>query len=172
MRRAAVLVATLFGIGRFPFAPATAASLVIAGLLAILAHAAPSALAPAPLLIAIVALLPVAVWSSGEAEKTLGTDAKPIVIDEVVGMLVSVWGVIGIGGIGAIGGAGRLEGERAWIYLAAAFLLFRLFDILKPFGIRRSQSLPGGYGVVVDDLLAGIVTNLALRLLLAMGVPL
>lgn len=169
MRRAAVLVATLFGIGRFPFAPATAASLVIAGLLAILAHTAPSALAPAPLLIAIVALLPVAVWSSGEAEKTLGTDAKPIVIDEVVGMLVSVWGGLGIG---AIGGAGRLEGERAWIYLAAAFLLFRLFDILKPFGIRRSQSLPGGYGVVVDDLLAGIVTNLALRLLLAMGVPL
>jgi phosphatidylglycerophosphatase A len=169
MRRAAVLLATVFGIGRFPIAPATAASFVTAGLLAVLAHAAPSTLAPAPLLAAILALLPVAVWSSGEAEKTLGTDAKPIVIDEVIGMLVSVWGGLGIG---AIGGSGRLEGERAWIYLAAAFLLFRLFDILKPFGIRRSQSLPGGYGVVVDDLLAGIVTNLVLRLLLWMGVPL
>jgi phosphatidylglycerophosphatase A len=169
MRRAAVLLATVFGIGRFPIAPATAASFVIAGLLAVLAHAAPSTLAPAPLLAAILALLPVAVWSSGEAEKTLGTDAKPIVIDEVIGMLVSVWGGLGIG---AIGGSAPAEGGRTWIYLAAAFLLFRLFDILKPFGIRRSQSLPGGYGVVVDDLLAGIVTNLALRLLLWMGVPL
>lgn len=169
MRRTAVLIATVFGIGRFPIAPATAASFVVAGLLAVLANAAPSALAPAPLLVAILLLLPLAVWSSGEAEKELGTDAKPIVIDEVVGMLVSVWGGLGIG---AIGGAGRLEGPRAWIYLVAAFLLFRLFDILKPFGIRRSQALPGGYGVVVDDLLAGVATNLTLRILLAMGIPL
>jgi len=169
MRRAAVLLATAFGIGRFPVAPATAASLVVAVALALLAHLAPSSLAPAPLLVAILVLLPLAVWSSGEAEKELGTDAKPIVIDEVIGMMVSVWGGLGMG---ALGGTGRLEGPRAWIYLAAAFLLFRLFDILKPFGIRRSQALPGGYGVVVDDLLAGILTNLVLRILLAMGAPL
>lgn len=169
MRRAAVLLATAFGIGRFPVAPATAASFVVACLLALLAHLAPSALAPLPLAAAILVLLPLAVWSSGEAEKDLGVDAKPIVIDEVVGMLVSVWGGLGIG---AIGGSGRLEGPRAWIYLIAAFLLFRVFDILKPFGIRRSQRLPGGYGVVVDDLLAGVVTNVVLRILLAMGAPL
>jgi len=92
MRRAAVLLATAFGVGRFPIAPATAASFGVAGLLALLAHVAPSSLAPAPLLVAILALLPLAVWSSGEAEKDLGTDAKPIVIDEVIGMLVSVGG--------------------------------------------------------------------------------
>lgn len=160
MRRVAVLLATVLGIGRFPVAPATAASLVVALLLALLAAFAPEALAPAPLGLVILVLLPLSVWSSGQAEKDLGTDAHPIVIDEVVGMLVSVWAIA------------RLETSRPWLLLATAFLLFRVFDILKPFGIRRTQALPGGYGVVVDDLLAGIATNVALRILLAMRVPL
>jgi phosphatidylglycerophosphatase A len=158
MRRAAVLLATVFGIGRFPVAPATAAAFVVAAVLALLTGVAPAALAPAPLGLAALVLLPLGIWASGEAEKDLGTDAKPIVIDEVVGMLVSVWGIA------------RLGAPGPWLVLGAAFLLFRVFDILKPFPIRKSQGLPGGYGVVVDDLLAGIATNLVLRALLAIGV--
>lgn len=168
MRGAAVLLATGFGIGRFPVAPATAASFALAALLAWAAAAQPALLLPVPLGMLILALLPLAVWSSGEAERELGADAKPIVVDEWVGMLVSVWGIDRIGGFGALDGMTPVP----WHFLAAAFLLFRLFDILKPFPIRRSQALPGGYGVVVDDLLAGVATNLTLRLLIALGAPL
>jgi phosphatidylglycerophosphatase A len=51
-----------------------------------------------------------------------------------------------------------------WIYMLAGFALFRLFDILKPFGIGRLQRHPGGIGVVLDDLAAALATNLVLRL--------
>jgi phosphatidylglycerophosphatase A len=148
MRRPAVWLATGFGMGFLPFAPATGASLAVA--LALLAI--PSWTDPLALGIAILALTPLAVWASGEAERELGRDARPIVIDEVVGMLVAVWAV-------------PMAGRTA-VTLGLAFLLFRLFDIAKPFPIRRSQDLPGGWGVVVDDLLAGIASNLVLRLAL------
>jgi phosphatidylglycerophosphatase A len=160
MRRLAVLVATGFGIGRMPVAPATWASLAVALLLALLAAVAPTLLAPIPLGIAILVLLPVAIWASGEAERDLGTDAHPIVADEVVGMLVSVWGIA------------RLSEPHPAVVLGAAFFLFRFFDIVKPFPIGRSQRLPGGIGIVVDDVLAGAATNLVLRALIALGLSL
>jgi len=162
MRRLAVVVATFFGVGRFPVAPATAASFVVAVLLAFLEAFAPSALEPVPLAVVTVVVLPIAVWASGAAEKDLGVDAKPIVIDEVVGMLVSVWGIARL-----TDGAPPTWGvPRPWLLLGAAFLLFRVFDILKPYPIGTSQRLPGGYGVVTDDLLAGAATNVTLRILI------
>jgi len=157
MRRPAVLIATGFGIGQVPLAPATAASLAVAILLFAIASFAPSALAPLPVAAALVVLLPIAIWSSGEAEKELGHDAHPIVVDEVVGMLASVVGIA------------RFAEPNPAVALFAAFALFRFFDIVKPFPIRSSQRLPGGWGVVVDDLLAGIATNLVLRILAARG---
>ena len=157
MRRFAVLIATCFGIGRVPLAPATAASLAVAALLFALHALAPAALAPLPLGVAILALIPLAIWTSSEAERTLGTDANPIVIDEVVGMLVAVWGIE------------RLAQPHVALLLAAAFVLFRIFDIVKPFPIRQSQRLHGGTGVVVDDILAGLATNLVLRAMAAAG---
>lgn len=147
MRRVAIAIATGLGVGFAPVAPATVASFVVA-LLLVPAVGHVSTLAWG---IAILALLPIAVWSSGQAEKTLGTDAKPIVIDEVVGMLV--------------GGFGVAMGSRPLVFLALLFVLFRVFDIWKPLGIDRSQKLPGGWGVVVDDVLAGVLTNVVLRVL-------
>jgi phosphatidylglycerophosphatase A len=152
--RPAVLVATLFGVGRLPIAPATWAS--AATCLLLLPDAVRS---PAPLALLVAALLPIAVWTSHLAEKELGTDAHPIVIDELVGMLIAVWGVP------------HAAASPAWLLLAA-FLLFRAYDIVKPFPIRQSQALPGGWGVVADDVLAGIATNLTLRLAVLIGVPL
>jgi phosphatidylglycerophosphatase A len=154
VRRLAVLLATGFGIGRLPVAPATWASAAVALLLFLLPDAARN---PFPLGLTALAALPVAVWSSHEAEKELGRDAHPIVVDEVVGMLVAVWAVP------------HAAGASPALLLAAAFFLFRIFDILKPFPIRQSQALPGGWGVVVDDLLAGVATNLVLRLGAAWG---
>jgi phosphatidylglycerophosphatase A len=147
VRRVAIAIATGLGVGFAPVAPATVASFVV-GLLLVPAIGHVSTLAWG---LAVLALLPIAVWSSGEAEKSLGTDAKPIVIDEVVGMLV--------------GGFGVAMGSRPLVSLGLLFVLFRVFDIWKPLGIHRSQKLPGGWGVVVDDVLAGALTNVVLRVL-------
>ncbi len=154
MRRLALLIATGFGIGRLPVAPATWASAAVALLLIPEFTRAPIVLAG--LLLVALAL---GVWASGEAEKELGPDAKPIVIDEVAGMLLAV--------IAVPRGTGS-----PLLFLGAAFLLFRFFDIVKPFPIRQVQRWPGGWGVVADDVLAGIATNLALRVLHGAGVPL
>ncbi|HEY6571944.1 MAG TPA: phosphatidylglycerophosphatase A [Candidatus Eisenbacteria bacterium] len=153
MRPLVILLATGFGLGRLPVAPATWASAAVAILLI------PDAVrAPLFLGIALLVVVPLAIWSSGEAENELGHDAKPIVIDEVVGMLVAVLGVAHGSGSPAL-------------LLVAAFFLFRFFDIVKPFPIRQIQALPGGWGIVADDLLAGVATNLALRLAVLAGAP-
>jgi phosphatidylglycerophosphatase A len=145
VRKVAIAIATGFGIGFAPVAPATVASFAVALLLIpAVGHVSPLVWG-----LATLALVPVAVWSAGEAEHVLGTDAKPIVIDEVVGMLVGGWGVA--------------MGSRPLVSLALLFVLFRVFDIWKPLGIDRSQRLPGGWGVVIDDMLAGVLTNVVLR---------
>ncbi len=145
MRRLAVLLATGFQIGRLPVAPATWASLAVVLCLVPFADR----LDPRLLGGVIVALIPVGIWASGEAERSLGVDARPIVIDEVVGMLIAVWGVP--------------MGSRPVLVLTFAFFLFRALDIAKPFPIKGSQRLPGGWGVVADDVLAGAATNVILR---------
>jgi phosphatidylglycerophosphatase A len=160
MRRLAVILATGFGLGRLPIAPATWASFAVAIVLFALAAWCPAAFEPVPLGIALLLLIPVAIWASGAAEGELGHDAKPIVVDEIVGMLVAVWGV------------SRAGEPPSAALVFATFLLFRFFDIAKPFPIGVSQKLPGGLGVVTDDVLAGVATNVALRLLILAGVPL
>ena len=146
MRRLAVLLATGLGVGYIPFAPATWASLVTA--LCLLPFL-PS-LDPWILGAAILAVIALGIWVAGEAERSLGHDARPIVIDEIAGMLLAVWAVP--------------LGSRPLVMLALAFVLFRCLDIWKPFPIRQSQQLPGGWGVMVDDVLAAAATNLLLRL--------
>ena len=154
MRPLVIALATGFGLGRLPVAPATWASAAVTLLLL-----PDAARAPIVLGIALLVVLPLAVWSSGEAEKELGHDAHPIVIDEVAGMLVAVLGV-------------PHAAESPLLFLAAAFLLFRFFDIVKPFPINQVQRLPGGWGIVADDVLAGVATNLVLRLAVWAGAPL
>lgn len=90
----------------------------------------------------------VAIWAAGEAEHELGHDANAISIDEAVGQAITLLFV-----------------PHTWLAFGVAFLLFRFFDILKPFGAREAQALPGGVGVVVDDVIAGIVACLAFHAL-------
>lgn len=94
----------------------------------------------------------VGVWASGEAESSYGKDGRRIVIDEIVGMWVALLGL-----------PPRLS------LVVAGFFIFRLFDIVKPFPAHRSQRLPGGWGVMMDDLVAGVYANLALRALAWLG---
>lgn len=144
MRRLAVLLATGFGVGRLPLAPASWASLLVALFLLYSARLEFWAFGGV-----ILCVFVVGVWAAGEAERSLGRDASPIVIDEVAGMLLAVWGIS--------------LGARPAVVLAIAFVLFRLLDVWKPFPIRQSQRLPGGWGVMVDDVLAGALANLLTR---------
>jgi phosphatidylglycerophosphatase A len=142
----AAVLATCFGLGLAPVAPGTVASLAVAVALRLI-HAPPGAARAFPALAALAALSALGVWSAGRAEERYGHDAHAIVIDEAAGMLLSALWV-----------------PWSTIPLAAAFLLFRIFDILKPPPAYQLQSLRGGWGVVADDLAAGIYTMVLLFL--------
>jgi phosphatidylglycerophosphatase A len=140
MRLAALSIATAGGVGYIPFAPGTFGS--AAGLLiwALMPQAA------VPQGIAILVLFLLGAWSGTVAERHFGgVDPGPVVIDEVMGMLVTLF-MHPVGWPGAI----------------AAFLLFRAFDILKPYPADRLERLPGGVGVMADDGMAAIYANLGL----------
>jgi phosphatidylglycerophosphatase A len=134
LRALARIIATLGPVGSFPVAPATAGSAVVA--LAGYFLPVPALWVALLLILACTAL---AVWSAGEAELTLGHDAKPIVIDEVVGQSLALLFV-----------------PHSPLAFFAAFVLFRIFDVLKPLGAREIQHLPGGWGIVADDVVAGL----------------
>ena len=100
--------------------------------------------------LAIAAVFFVGIWAAAISERHFGgTDPGPIVLDEVVGMLITV-AFIPVGLSAAIAG----------------FFLFRIADIIKPFPARRFEALHGGLGVMADDAMAAIYANLALRLLM------
>ena len=98
------------------------------------------ALSPVALLGVLVAVTALGTWAADEAERALGSkDPGAIVIDEVAGMTLSVAAV-----------------PLTLATLVVGFLLFRLFDVVKPFPANVAQRLPGGVGVMVDDLIAGV----------------
>jgi phosphatidylglycerophosphatase A len=145
MDRLARLIATFFGSGYFPIAPATFASAIVVLILYLLGPGDGTLAGVAgrghPLIegFVILALFPLSIATAHQAEKSLGHDASPIVIDEVLGQMIALWFV-----------------PRSWPWLLAGFLLFRLFDIWKPLLANEAQKLPGGWGIVLDDVLAGI----------------
>ncbi len=141
--RLARLIATGFGSGYAPLAPGTAGSAVAALLLVPFAGRDPRLLG-----IACLALYPLAVWSAGVvASRTGAKDPGIVVIDEVLGMWVSLLGL-----------------PLTLANVAAGFLLFRLFDVVKPPPCRALERLPMGHGIVCDDVMAGVYANLTLRL--------
>ena len=145
MVRVALAVATVLGVGYVPFAPGTFGSVV--GLVLWWVLPASTAVHGA----AIVALFIVGSWSGGIAERHFGTtDPSVVVIDEVMGMLITLF-------LNPVGWAGAL----------AAFLLFRVFDVIKPYPSNQLERLPGGVGVMADDAMAAVYANLALRAILA-----
>ncbi len=143
MTRLAVFIATAGYCGYFPVAPGTVGS--AAGLVVYLLVWWTQSTAVEVAL--IVGLFLAGVWAGTTAERYFGgIDPGPIVLDEVVGMLITL-AFIPVGLSGAIAG----------------FVLFRLFDVVKPFPAGRFESLHGGLGVMADDAMAAIYANLALR---------
>jgi phosphatidylglycerophosphatase A len=108
------------------------------------------ALSPLPLLGFLVVVTLVGTWAAGEAERALGSkDPGAIVVDEVAGMTLSIAAV-----------------APTPAAIVAGFVLFRAFDIVKPFPANAAQRLPGGLGIMLDDLIAGLY---ALVLLILAG---
>ena len=134
-----VLIATGFGSGFSPIAPGTAGALV-----AVLIWFGVSQLTPAvylPALVLLILLFTTAgVWATNRLVPYWGDDPSRVVVDEMVGTWLALLAAP----------AGH------WGYAAGAFILFRLLDIFKPLGIRKMEQLPGGIGVMMDDLLAGL----------------
>jgi phosphatidylglycerophosphatase A len=144
MTTLALAFSTAFGVGYAPVAPGTFGS--AAGLL--LWWLLPKTAAVQ--LTAIVAVFAIGIWSGTVAETHFKrTDPGPVVIDEVLGMLVTL-----------------LFNPVGWQGAAIGFVLFRLADIVKPYPSSRFEALHGGLGIMADDGMAAVYSNLALRAVL------
>jgi phosphatidylglycerophosphatase A len=147
MSTLALALATSFGVGYAPIAPGTFGS--AAGLLL-------WAILPASVgaqLTAVAAVLAIGTWAAELTERRTGaTDPGIVVVDEVLGMIVTL-------ALNPVGWGGAFAG----------FLLFRIFDVIKPFPANRLERVHGGLGIMLDDAMAGVYANLVLRLVLAVA---
>jgi phosphatidylglycerophosphatase A len=141
--RLAVFIATVGYCGYFPFAPGTIGS--AAGLaFYLLVWWAGSPLVEVALIVGLFAL---GVWAGTTAERYFGgIDPGPVVIDEVVGMLITLAFI-----------------PAGWSAALAGFVLFRIFDVIKPYPANRLEAMHGGFGVMADDAMAAVYANLTLR---------
>ena len=147
MNALAMALATAGYVGYIPIAPGTAGSLLALIVFAFVRWIG----APAFEIGVIVAVLVLGVWSASIAERTLDRkDPGPVVIDEVLGMLITL---------------ALLPLSVTGVFVG--FVLFRLFDVIKPFPAGRLEALHGGMGIMLDDAVAGLYAYVTLRLLLA-----
>jgi len=145
--RTALILATWFGTGLMPrasgtFGTAAAIPLVLIGCLGTGWSSA-----------ALAVIVASAAWAAHRTCEILGRpDPSEVVIDEVAGFFVTLFML-----------------PLSWRSVVLGFILFRFFDIVKPWPIRRTERLKGGLGIVVDDLLAGVYAHLLLRVILSLG---
>ena len=144
---AAIACSTVLGVGYAPIAPGTFGS--AAGLL--IWYALPASAWVHAGTIALV--FAIGVWSASAAGRHFGNnDPGPVVVDEVMGMLVTMF-----------------LNPVSWESALAGFLLFRAFDIIKPYPANRLERLHGGLGVMADDAMAAVYANLALRVYIGLS---
>lgn len=141
--KAAVFICSFGYVGFFPVAPGTAGSVAGLGVYLVCRRMGVPYL-ELPLIVALFAL---GSFFGAACEQALGTvDPGPVVIDEVMGMLITL-----------------LLVPVNWIGMLAGFLLFRVLDIVKPYPARRLERLPGGLGIMADDAMAAVYANLILH---------
>ncbi|MCM3902357.1 MAG: phosphatidylglycerophosphatase A [Pyrinomonadaceae bacterium] len=169
----ALAVATC-GVGYLPFAPGTFGSLVGVGVYLLLQSSLfrfiqqlnedsflrfqPLPIFIATQLVLITLITLVGIWAASRTEKLLGRkDPGKVVVDEVAGQLIALLPLVP-----------RLD--PGWISILLAFLLFRLFDIVKPYPARRLEGLESGLGIMADDVVAGAYAAVATSIIIAVGV--
>ena len=142
------LVATFFGVGHLRPGPGTYASAItVLCWWAVSRAIAPGWLLPVAIMAAVVITLAGIPPSTVVARESGREDPGFVVIDEVAGQMIALIGT-----------------PLTWKYLLASFILFRGFDIVKPFPLRRLESLPEGTGIMMDDVGAGLYAVLLLQL--------
>lgn len=137
-------IASVLGIGYMGKGGGTVAALVMALLWWVLGVPWNNAIAG----LAVVAMIVIGGWSAAKVERGWGPDSERVVVDEFAGMALALFLL-----------------PHHWLAGLLALLLFRFFDIAKPLGIRAMERLPGGYGVMADDVLAGLYTNAVMQLI-------
>lgn len=147
MRKA---LGTFFYVGRVPLAPGTAASLVAGVLIAVLLCFGAPAIALPVLALGVGGIA--CVIARHTMEDYGSEDPGPFVLDEVVGMLVALSFV-----------PVETTGQTIRV-VATAFVAFRVFDIVKPFPVSAAERIPGGVGVVADDVVAGVFANVVTQI--------
>jgi phosphatidylglycerophosphatase A len=146
MNRVALFIATAGYAGLAPIAPGTAGSIVGLAIYVVLRWIGNDFVEA----ITILGSLALGIWSAGVVERQLGKDPGAVVIDEVAGMLITV-AFLKLSAVGAV----------------TAFILFRVYDVLKPYPAGSLEHLHGGPGIMLDDVMAGIYGHLTMRLLIA-----
>ena len=159
-------VAQGFGVGRIPVAPGTFGS--VAGLLwfALLLMTGSVWL----FIAGTIAAIALSVWLCGEAERALGQrDPGSVVLDEIAAIPVCFlgWAAVLAGKTGELPGAAHFFSAQTWPLTLGVFVAFRFFDVAKPWPVFQSQSLPGGWGVTIDDVLAAGYVNAVVLLVYA-----
>lgn len=143
--KVALVLSTWFGIGLFPVAPGTIGTL---GAIPVVIFLIDLGVLYKSLILVIFTAI--AVWVSGRAQDLLKDhDPSAVVIDEVAGFFLTMFFL-----------------PFSWLTLGLGFILFRFFDILKPYPIKRLEGLKGGFGIVMDDLLAGLYAYAGVRIVL------
>lgn len=145
LRNWRVGVASLFYVGFIPYAPGTFGTLLAVGFVMVFKPGMVF------LFILLLFVFTLGLYVSDRAERLFGEkDSRHIVIDEFVGYFVSIYGIVTDPAV-----------------LIICFLVFRFFDIVKPFPIKRlERGLRGGFAIMMDDIVAGLYTNIAIRILL------
>ena len=139
----ALSIAT-FGVGYLPLAPGTFGSLVGVGLFLLLARAMAGDVLVAVVLALIVAVTLAGIWAGSRIEQLSGRkDPGKVVVDEVAGQLIALFPL-------------TLFAHWSTGIVILSFILFRFFDIVKPYPANRLQELDGGIGIMFDDLIAGV----------------
>src|ERR1035437_8702906 len=147
------------GVGRLPVAPGTFGSVVGVLWFGLMLMTGNLWLFTA----GTIAAIALSVWLCGAAEKTLGqTDPGSVVLDEIAAMPVCFggWVAIVVCKTGALPALPHFFTARTWPLTLGVFAAFRFFDVAKPWPVHQSQSLPGGWGVTIDDVLAAVYATL------------
>lgn len=144
------IIATACGAGYFPWGPGTMGAVfaIAVWLPMFLLMSYCSWMTITALLVVVFTIL--GVWSSTVAERYWGEDPSRVVIDEVVGMWITLLAV---------------PHDAKWYIILVAFVLFRFFDMVKPLGVRKMENLKSGYGIMADDILAGVYGAIVILLL-------
>ena len=144
INKTALILSSWFGTGLIPRMPGTAGTLAAIPMVIVM-----NRLGQLFGAIFLIIFIFAAVWSSGVTERLLGRDdPSEVVIDEVAGFMLTIYLL-----------------PLSWLSIALGFIMFRFFDILKPFPIKRLERIGGGTGMVLDDLVAGVYAGLSINIL-------